>query len=271
MNQSLRMPTKLRDFDYEPPLSPAECLLDVVTPSCNRQADLLQQAERIGLQLGDHDRWIVVDDASDQHPCEPRVLAAPLPTPGHLLYVALAYFKDGPYGSTLNRARHVACTLARPDAWIVEVDDHDRLSPDCLAFIREAIVSGATFVYGDVVHIAPSGMELQPYIKPDYRQWLLRDEFSPCEGVRAYPKWLYDAVGGYRWYGERDVGGNEWPAGDYGLFMRMEQLTEGFGFCRIPRVLCHTVKHPAGISGKYQGEQAGMAAQLRAAAAAGVL
>lgn len=263
------MPTKLRDFDYEPPLTPADCLLDVVTPTCNRQRELAEQAERIGLQLGDNDRWIVVDDASDLA-VDVRGLAAAMPTPDRLLYAGLCYLK-GQYGSTLNRARHVACTLARPDAWIVEVDDHDPITPDCLSFIRQAIVAGATFVYGDVIHVAPSGMELQPFAKPDYRQWLLRDEGSPCEGVRAYPKWLYEAVGGYRWYGERDVGGNEWPAGDYGLFMRMEQLTEGFGFCRIPRVLCSTVKHPHGISGQYQGEQAGMAAQLRAAAAAGVL
>ena len=269
MNESISMPSKLYDFDYEPPLRPQDCKLDIVTPTCNRQSELTEQAERIGLQLGENDRWIVVDDASNLPP--PVLKLASHVPPVQLLHIGLSYVKSGQFGSTLNRARHAACSLVRPDAWIVEVDDHDPISPDCLSFVREAICQGALFVYGDVIHVTPDGQALRQFDKPDYRQWLLRDEGSPCEGVRAYPKWLYEAVGGYRWYGERDVGGNEWPAGDYGLFMRMEQLTEGFGFCRIPRVLCCTVKSPHGISGVYQGEQAGMAAQLRAAAAAGVL
>jgi hypothetical protein len=266
------LPENLRKINYLPPASPDECVLDIVTPTCNRKAELQEQAARLGVQLLPKDRWIIVDDATSGGAVDPREIVKHLPAADNLLFVALSYSKLGhPYGSTLNRARHAACSLARPGSWVVEIDDHDALAPECLNSIRQAICSGAVFLYGDVVHVSPGGIDLGPYVKPDYVPWLLRDECSPTEGVRAFPKWLYESVGGYRWHGPNDVGGNEWPAGDYGLFMRMEEFCGGMGFYHIPRVLCWTVKHPQGISGQYAHEQAGMAACLRAAAHAGEL
>jgi hypothetical protein len=266
------LPPRLRDIGYVPPVEPADCILDIVTPTCDRRLALLKQAAKLGPQLSPLDRWLIVDDASSAGAIDPRELLPFLPEVRQLLFVALTYSKAGlPYGSTLQRARHAACSLARPDAWIVEVDDHDYVTPECLAMVRATICRGATFIYGDCLHTNDNGDPVLVYHKPDYRQWLLRDELSPCEGIRCYPKFLYEAVGGFRWYGENDVGGNEWPAGDYGLFLRIEQFCEGHGFTRIPALLCSTVKSPEGISGKYSNEQQTMAALLRAAAHAGAL
>ena len=267
------LPPRLQAIGYVPPAEPADCVLDVVTPTCNRPQALLRQASLLGPQFGPLDRWIVVDDASQfETPLPIAGLAQSLPDLRQLLCVSLSYAKgDLPYGSTLQRARHAACSLARPHAWIVEVDDHDFVTPGCLAMIRETICRGALFIYGDCVHTTNDGSVLATYQKPDYERWLLRDRECPAEGVRCYPKFLYEAVGGFRWHGDREPGGNEWPAGDYGLFLRIEQFCDGYGFVRIPHVLCSTVKTAEGISVKYANEQSGMAAQLRAAAQMGVL
>jgi len=90
--------------------------------------------------------------------------------------------------------------------------------------------------------------------------------------VRAYPKRLYDAVGGYRFNGRvGEVGEHEFPAGDYGLFMRMEQFLGGVGFVHVPHVLGENQKIATGITGQFGAEQESMASKLRAAAKLGFL
>lgn len=256
----------------ETPTVGSRVLLDVVTPTHNRHRELLEQAELLGPQLLPGDRWIVVDDASGQS-FDVRRLAACLPKLEQILFVALTYSRGDAIG-TVNRARHVGCTLARNDAWIVELDDHDYIEPRALELVRAAIHDGAVFVYGDVLPEDAHGQPGEIFRKPDYRPWLLRDETCPCEGVRAFPKTLYDQVGGYRWqgHGKRPaVGGNEFPAGDYGLYLRMEAKLEGTGFVRIPHVLNRQPKVPRAISTRYHGQQAEMAGRLRDAARRGVI
>ena len=265
---------RLAELDYCPPDSPAEVVLDVVTPTRGRKAELIAQAERLGPQLLPQDRWIIVDDASKDGHVDLRALLHHLPNVDCLFFMALSYRKPSIMpGSTVNRARHIACSVARPEAWIVEVDDHDMVTPQCLDLIRAAICRGATFLYGDCVSCYPDGQPMpgSHYVKPEYRPWLLRDEMCPGEGVRAFPKFLYDAVGGYRWYGDREPGGNEFPAGDYGLFMRIEEFCEGQGFARIPEILCTTVKDAWGITGQHGTQQSEMAHKLRNAALSGGL
>ena len=106
---------------YEPPDSADDVALDIVTPTRNRRVELVEQAKLIGPQLGANDRWIIVDDASDVS-VDPRELI-PYVAKEKLVIVYLTYAR-GEEG-TINRARHLACSIARPDAWIVEVDDHD--------------------------------------------------------------------------------------------------------------------------------------------------
>lgn len=257
----------LAKYGYKVPAAASEVVLDVVTPTCNRAGELREQAGRLFAQLGARDRWIVVDDASDGGAVDPRMLTMFAADLRKLHLVGLTYWKGGPPGSTVNRARHVSCSLARPEAWIVEVDDHDWIEQGCLGLVREAICAGASLVYGDNRHMDRDGKEWGVYEKPDYTSWLLRDGLCPCEGVRAFPKLAYELVGGYRWHGDlNEVGGNEYPGGDYGLFMRIEQLCEGRGFRRVPKVLCRTILAHDTITGRDGAAQAAMACKLRSAA-----
>lgn len=243
--------------------------LDIVTVTCNRQPELLEQAKRIGPQMAEFDRWIVVDDASDRG-IDARQLAAAMGHVDQLLIVPLCYAKGEAIG-TVNRARHVGCSLARNESLIVEIDDHDWLEPDALQLVRDAAMAGGNVIYGDCHWYTADGQPGEVYRKPEYTAWMLRDGGTPCEGLRAFWGWLYRVVQGYRWCGEFEPGGNEFPAGDYGLQLRMEAVLEGTGFVRIPRVLCRSVKVVGGISTRFIDRQADMAKRLRRAAQDGSL
>jgi hypothetical protein len=267
----LSIPEPLAGLGYRKPATAADVWLDIVTPTRNRPTELITQAKRLGPQLFGCDRWIVVEDASDESPMPVMELTRYLPSLGSLFAISLTYQRSQYIGG-VNRARHVAVSVARPDAWIVEVDDHDYVSSEALATVREAIVYGAAFIYADCRHRDADGGVIGVYAKPDYEPFLLSVGSCPCEGLRAYPKRLYDAVGGYRFHGRHGVvGENEYPAGDYGLFMRMEQYLGGVGFVHVPSVLADTHKIASGITGQFGLEQEAMAGKLRAAAQEGVL
>jgi len=259
----------LATCSYVPPASPAECRLDVVTVTFNRPEAIKAQGARLGPQLSPADRWIVVDDAPNK-PAPFSDLAHSLEHPEAFMGVRLSYVRNGRTG-TVNQAREAGCRLARPDAWIVEVDDHDIVEPDALAAVRDAICRGAVFVYGDVQWCTEDGRLGRTFRKPDYHPYLFRDEMCPAEGVRAFPKWLYEAAGGYRWSGEPGLHKNEFPAGDYALYTRMELLTCGTGFYRIPCVLNHQPKVEGGISTRYGQQQLENAIAIREAAQNGTL
>lgn len=242
--------------------------LDIVTPTRNRFRELVEQARRLALQLSDLDRWIIVDDASGVD-FNIHDLVSVLGSAKQLTFTALSYDRRGWVG-TVNMARHAGCSLARRGSWIVELDDHDWLHPGALERIRTAILEGASCIYGDVQLTSARGPG-EIFRKPDYRPWLLRDEMCPTAGVRAYPAGLYHLVGGYRWDGEVKVHGCEFPAGDYGLFMRMEEVLDGTGFKRVPEVLCDQPKVPDGISMRNVDAQEKMARALRREAHAGTL
>lgn len=258
----------LATVPYTPPETPESVTLDLVTPTRNRKAELLANAMEIAVQLTANDRWIVVDDASSDETATAVELVQCLASPAQLLHIAISYAR-GQDVATVNRARHLGVSSSRPDAWVVEVDDHDILFPSALALVRQAICRGAVFIYGDV-RWAANGKLGEVWQKPDYVPYLFRSQ-CVTEGVRAYPRWLYDAVGGYRWHGPLDVGGNEFPGGDYGLFLRMESLCEGQGFYRIPHVLNVQPKSEGSISTRYGGQQFEMAQKLRKAAEEGTL
>lgn len=256
---------------------PAAPQLDIVTPTDGlRPFPLLEQGARLAAQMGPNDRWILVGDGCDvnltqwRHEAEQRRFVYELGR--RLLGVSLHCPGRSSSQPTLNQARHAGCSLARRNAWIVEVDDHDLIEPGCLEAIREYIGRGHLFLYGNCLQVDELGNPLptQSGTKPDYERWFLRDVGCPCEGVRAFPAWLYRVVGGYRFDGPTGPEGNEFPAGDYGLFLRMEQVLDGEGFARIPRVLCHTVRG-TGVSWYLRDEQATMARRLQERARAGRL
>ncbi len=182
---------RLATVDYRPPQTPGEVRLSIVTPTWNRVADLIEQAERIGGQLSLNDRWIIVDDASAQVPDWRKDIVPKLKAVDQIMIAALAYAKGDTTG-TVNRARSIACNLADLDTWIVELDDHDFLEDGALDTIRQVIHQGAVFIYADTMTVA--GGERRRFKKPDYVPFLLRDRTCPCEGVRAYPAWLYHKV-----------------------------------------------------------------------------
>ncbi len=267
----------LMDVGYEPPAID-EVALDVVTPTYARTQSLMEQAERLTPLLGPRDRWIVVDDASPE-PLDSRLLWMQFspeqrarkvtdgvkPQPGGpLLHVLLTYCKDGGPADTVNRARATGCSLARRSAWIVELDDHDVIQPDALDAIRQNIAEGYVFLYGDHRSRGPDGMIGDVLVQPDYKPWLFRDGAAHAFGVRAFPKLLYDAAGGYRWDGKLgEVEGNECPAGDYCLQLRMEHFCGGEGFARIPIPLCHAQKCPDSITLTMGNEQVSLGDKVK--------
>jgi hypothetical protein len=257
----MKPPQILTTLGYVKPESVADVFLDIVTPTRNRPRDLEHQAELLADQLGPHDRWIIVRDSDDdRNESDP----AKFVHADAILEINLDYMRNRV--STVNMARHAGCSMARPGGWIIELDDHDFLTHDTLDLVRQAIVDGAGFVYGDCIHLDGDGEIIGCYEKPDYQPWMLKAAMCPGEGVRCFPAIAYAAVGGYRWHGpENEVGANEFPGGDYGLFMRIEKLYGGEGFVRIPKVLCSTVKAVGTITGDHGGKQEAMAEKLRAA------
>ncbi len=257
----------LWDYGYIVPRCPGDVKLDIVTPTRNRPRELDKQAALLADQISLNDRWVIVrdcdDDRNESHPGD-------FISDSLLLEINLDYMRnrvvDGQYGAS----RGVLAGSAR--FVIIELDDHDYLFSGALDAVRQAICGGAGFVYGDCLHTDGDGQPIGVYTKPEYEAWLLKNAMCPCEGVRCFPAIAYRSVGGYRWYGdENEVGGNEFPGGDYGLFMRIEQFYGGSGFVHVPQILCSTVKAAGTITGDHGAQQEAMAVKLRAAAAKGRL
>lgn len=257
----------LASIDYRLPSHPGEVALDIVTPTFNRHCELIEQGKRIGPQMQPDDRWIIVDDASNEIPNWRTEILPSLESVGQLFVAGLTYAKGSRPRSHVNRARDFGVRAARLNSWIVEIDDHDLIRPECLASIRETIVRGACFVYGDYVLKG----EETPIRKKDYEPFYFRERGNPAVGVRAYPAWLYHVAGGYKWRGPIAVGGNEFPAGDYGLFVRMEAFAGGQGFFRVPTFLCDVKLVPASISVSERTAYSELATTIAEAARRGTL
>jgi glycosyltransferase involved in cell wall biosynthesis len=251
---------------------PQKVSLDIVTPTYARPREMIGLARTLAPQLSENDRWIVVDDASPD-PLDLTSLSGEIGTAAEhqLLLVRLSYMRTADSVGTIQRARATGVSCTRPNAWIVEIDDHDWPEPNAIELIRQSIRAGALFVYGDVRWCDEEGRGNKIFRKPDYTPFLLRDHLCPAEGLRAYPRWLYDKVGGYRWSGPLGLHGCEFPAGDYALYTRMELALGGKGFVRIPTVLNRQPKVFDGISIVYSAQQQAMANKIREAARQGDL
>ncbi len=240
-------------------------MIDVVTPTCNRHKQLTAQAEKLGPQLRANDRWIIVDDASQTVPNWRTDIVTRLGNADQILIHCLTYVK-GDDKSTVNRARSIGCNAARANAWIVEVDDHDLIEPGTLETIRGTICRGAVFIYGDFIATAEHTDRRQTMNKENYTPMMFRDQACQSEGIRAFPAWLYHVVGGYRWRGPIGLNGNEFPGGDYGLFVRMELFCDGQAFIRLPVVLCTVIRTQDSIGIRYGTKQSQIAGAVALAA-----
>lgn len=225
--------------------------LCIVTPTRNRWRWLRSQAEALAPQLADGDLWVVVADSC---PVDVEVMDQVAGWLGErMAVVELSYARRGDRGC-VNRARNVGTQFAKSNQSIVEVDDHDIVTPGCLDALREAI-GWAGYVYGDchqeAVLRSPGGdfqfIEPWPDVTGEYGCGG-RDVI----GVRAFRKQLWDSLGGWR----EDV----WPGGDWDFFQRAAHELEGVdpGIVHLEQALCTVLVDADSISGhnRSAGEQA---------------
>ncbi len=161
----------------------------------------------------------------------------------------------------VNVARRTGTGVVPSDAVVVELDDHDLLATGAIKALREAFSDRAvSVVYADADFIGPGGQQLEGALKKQaYQPGLFRKVGCQALGVRAYRKAAYDACGGWRL--------DEWPAGDYGMFLRMERALGDAGFLHIPRILCHVRRGIVGsISVRHATAQALRAERMQIAA-----
>jgi hypothetical protein len=121
--------------------------LTLVTPTRCRWHWLREQARAIAGQLTPDDCWIV---AIDNDLPSARVVAeiAQMIPARQLTWLQCTYTRPEPPLGCVNRLRNAATALAPAGHDIVEVDDHDILTPYALAEIRMALAAGYDYVFG---------------------------------------------------------------------------------------------------------------------------
>lgn len=152
---------------------------------------------------------------------------------------------DGHIG--VDRARRIgnAFVPSGTDDIVCEIDDHDLAEPTLLAELREAFRERtANIAYCDVVCTDPKHTVERVRKKQEGH---FRTEGNLGFGMRAYRKWLYDAVGGYPL--------DYFPANDYALCCMIEQLCNYRGNVYIPKPLVKVVIDSRGISATHRTEQ----------------
>jgi len=203
-----------------------------VIVSKNRPKWLGWQLDRLIPQLEGKDRIIVVLDGQDEQ-------AYPLPSGvakqfknGRATLLSLKH-SIGP-----DRAHMLANSHVPADAVVVEIDDHDKADKELLAELRKA------FKNPDII-----GAFCDVYvIDPEAKVKTIRHKQSAsflesgmlAYGMKAYRKWAYDAVGGYPT--------DHFPANDYALMVKLEQLFGQRAFAYIDKPLVAVVEDARGIS-----------------------
>lgn len=157
-----------------------------------------------------------------------------------VLVIALAE-NIGVYG-----ARALGNSRVPADAIVCEIDDHDIAFPELLAELRTAFEDDSVgYAYCDVIHTDPNGAVRAERKK---RDGLFREQGQLAWGMKAYRKWLYDAVGGYPQQFAR--------AGDYALMCRIEALCgDNLKAAHIRKPLVTVIQDSAGLSGSAKEEQ----------------
>ena len=228
----------------------------VVIPTRNRAKDLGLTLDAVLAQ--EPDGIVLVDDASDKGCCWEPARTLHIGDAFHMLRL--------PEHRGVNYARRVGTSVVPRDAVVVELDDHDLPCDGALDALREAFRDPDIHaVYGDAEFIDRDGKLLKERLdKRDYEPFTLRQHGSQILGLRAYRKKIYDEVGGWRL--------DEWPAGDYALFLRIEDKLQGRGIVRIPKPICRVRRGVVGsISVRHLSGQDSNADRFRSMALNGLL
>ncbi len=165
----------------------------------------------------------------------------------------------------VNRSRMKAIQEAPANAVIVEVDDHDVPEPGALNKVREVFLNKSIrALYADY-YIADARDRLVRRKRLESYWDGLFLKVCPSNGLRAYRKSLYVAVGGYREH--------EYPAGDYFLWLRfaayLEDVPKAFAF--VPEPLSRFKMCSDSISVTHAKEQAMMQDRAVLAAMTGTI
>jgi len=153
----------------------------------------------------------------------------------------------------VNRSRMEAIHAAPVGAVIVEVDDHDTPEPGALRKVCEVFSDDRVqAMYADY-YLVDSRGRLTKRMRPGPYFEGLFTRVCPSNGLRAYRKSLYDAVGGYR--------EDEFPSGDLFLWLRFAAHLEGHpeAFAYLAEPLSRMKLCPGSISVRYAREQELMA------------
>jgi len=227
----------------------------IVVPTYRRPKEIAANVRDI-LSLTLDFMLVVIDDGSGDDT---------LPTLGGIddkrLLVLARGINSGPNVARMEAFKFIPDS---PNVMVVELDDHDRLARDAISRMRTALDTGADLVYGDVQlkATAPGGEIVGSVLKkePAY-PGIFKYEGNQAYGVRAYRASAYHATGGYR--------ADEFPAGEYALFLRMEAL--GYRARHIPEILSIVLRTPYSISARHREEQCRNATRFQERALAGSL
>lgn len=202
-----------------------------VIPTRERPVEVVAQVERLLPQLADGERVIVAHDGYGAVPA--------MPADSRLTQLVLKE-RVG-----VDTARRMATALVPSDGIVVELDDHDPVEPNLLEEVRAAFMDRRVKIaYCDCWISDPAGQVKKQKEKAEGE---FRDHGNLGLGMRAYRKWIYDAVGGYPF--------EHFPANDFALLCMMDQLTHFQARKRIPKPLVTVIIDSRGISAKHKTEQ----------------
>ena len=114
--------------------------------------------------------------------------------------------------------------------FVVLLDHDDKLHPDALALVDEAIAANpeADYVYTDEDKIDERGWHLSPFLKPDWSPERMRTQMYTCH-LSVLRRSLVEAVGGF----DAEFEGSQ----DWDLVLRVSERARAV--VHVPRVLYH--------------------------------
>lgn len=216
---------------YEPAAAPAVGLPDtgptisVMLPVCDPSRAVLEAAIQ-SVERQSYPRWqlCIADDASR----DPEVGAALRAAAGRDPRITVVW---RPQRGHISAATNSALAGATGD-WVTFLDHDDRLHPDALRCVAEAIAADPELdlVYTDEDKIDERDSHFDPHFKPDWDPDRLLGQNYVCH-LAVYRRSLVDAVGGLR------VGleGSQ----DHDLVLRVSERTAPSRIRHLPRVLYH--------------------------------
>jgi len=145
----------------------------------------------------------------------------------------------------VDSARRIGNSLVPEDGIVLEIDDHDYAEQTLLAEVRAAFEDESTnVVYCDITLTDPENIVNRPKHKTPGPSM---ERGHQGYGMRAYRKWLYEAVGGYP--------DEFYPANDMALMCKIEQLCGHSGIVLIQKPLVKVKVDGQGISVKNKDAQ----------------